>query len=139
MNGSSLPGITKIEIIRCRDLAPHLMQHSMSGCIVCVAAPSIDIEFYGKPSLKWEGVTLNGTPQESSTLEFQTSRHIPQGEHLAFVVTTPSGKQYLIGTREGRFPVIKYAETTGDTAGTAAVRTYKITHIGLKSVLPCIL
>lgn len=139
MNSYSLPGITRIRIVRCRHLSPHLMLHSVCGCTVAIAAPYETVEFTGRPTLTWEGTKVNGDRQEKATLEFSTLRELPEGERLAFVVTGASGRQYLIGTREDRYPVISYSQTSGDTSGQPAVRTYKITHIARKSVLPCVL
>ena len=139
MSHHSLPGISKIHIVHCADLPPAAMLHSICGCMVTVIAPAIQVKFIGRPLLSWEGTKINGERQEKSTLEFSTLTSLPEGENLAFVLTTAGGRQYLIGTREGRFPVINYTESTGQPGGSAAVRTYKITHIALKSVLPCIL
>ena len=139
MSSYSLPGIRAIHYVRCSDLTPDLMLQSLCGIHVAVMVPAVAIEFSGKPSLKWDGSMVNGSRQEKSTLEFSTSVHLPEGENLAFIVTGAGGRQYLIGAREARFPVITYSETSGDPAGQAAVRTYKITHIAQKSVLPCVL
>lgn len=134
-----LPGITKIQIVRCSDLASGLMLHSICGCVVAIAAPSVSVPFVGRPMLKWEGTKVNGSRQEKSTLEFSTTEPLPEGENLAFVITGASGKQRLIGTREGKYPKIDYSESTGEPGGSPALRTYKITHIAQKSVLPCVL
>lgn len=139
MNCYSLPGIRKIQIVRCNDLAAGLMLHSICGCMAVIAAPSVAVEFVGRPTLKWDGSKVNGTRQEKSTLEFSTVHQLPEGENLAFVVTGAGGRQYLIGTREANYPVINYSGSTGEPGGNAAVRTYKITHIAQKSVLPCVL
>ena len=139
MSSYSLPGITRICIVRCAHLAPHLMLHSICGGLVAIAAPYETVEFTGRPTLTWEGTKANGDRQEKATLEFSTLRALPEGERLAFVVTAASGQQYLIGTREGRYPVIGYTHTTGDTTGSPAVRTYKITHTAQKSVLECVM
>lgn len=139
MSSYSLPGITRIRIVRCADLGPHLMLHSICGCVVAIAAPYETVEFTGRPTLTWEGTKAHGDRQEKATLEFSTLRELPEGERLAFVVTCASGRQYLIGTREGRYPVITYTHSTGDPSGTAAARTYKITHTARKSVLVCVL
>lgn len=104
-----------------------------------LSIPSTPIKFYGHPTLKWEGSKVNGARQEKTTLEFLTNEVLPDNKHIAFVVTTASGKQYLIGTREPKYPVITYSETSGAPDGEAALRAYKITHIAQKSVLPCIL
>lgn len=115
------------------------MLHSICGCVVAIAAPSETIEFSGRPTLQWDGTKVNGTRQEKTKLEFATIHHLPEGEHLAFVVTAADGRQYLIGSREGRYPKIEYTESTGEPGRSAAVRTYKISHIAQKSVLPCVL
>lgn len=139
MSCYSLPGITRIEILRCDNLPPSLMFNSICGCIVVLYRPSEKVDFIGRPTLKWEGTIVNGIRQEKSTLEFSTLSPLPEGVNLAFVVTGADGEQRLVGTREGRYPVITYSDSTGEAGGSAAVRIYKITHIALKSVLPCIL
>lgn len=139
MSHHSLPGIKKIQIVRCNDLPSSAMLNSICGCIVAVAAPASSIDFIGRPLLTWDGSKVNGLRQEKSTLEFVSARPLPEGENLAFIVTGAGGQQYLIGTREGNFPIINYSDTTGELGGSAAVRTYKITHIAQKSVLPCVL
>lgn len=139
MSFYSIPGIRKIQIVRCSDLASGLMLHSICGCMVAIAAPSVSVEFVGRPILRWEGAKVNGTRQEKSTLEFSTIQHLPEGENLAFVITGAGGRQVLVGTREGKYPIINYSDSTGEPGGNAAVRTYKITHIAQKSVLPCVL
>lgn len=139
MTRCSLPGITKIRMILCPELPPGLMFQSICGCVPALAVRSEPVGFIGRPLLKWEGAIVNGSRQEKSTLEFKTHSPLPEGRRLAFVVTSASGRQYLIGTREPLYPVITYSDTTGAPDGEAAVRTYKITHIALKSVLRCVL
>ncbi|MEE0979579.1 MAG: hypothetical protein UH625_09260 [Muribaculaceae bacterium] len=139
MSCQTVPGIKRIQIVRCGDLPAGLMLHAICGCIVALAVPSEDIEFTGRPTLQWEGGRVNGTNQEKSKLEFTTIHPLPEGERLAFVVTGADGRQYLIGTKEGRYPKIDYSESTGEPGKSASVRSYKISHIGQKSVLPCVL
>lgn len=139
MQTNTLPGIVKIQIVRCSDIQPHVMLTSICGAVVALALPAVTIKFYGQPSLKWDGSTVNGSRQEKSTLEFSTTDQLPEGDRLAFVLTVASGKQYLIGSLEPKYPQINYSETAGAPDGEAALRTYKITHIAQKSVLPCVL
>lgn len=139
MECNTLPGIVKIQMIRCADIHPHVMYASLCGTVVALALSAVTVKFYGTPSLKWDGSLINGSRQEKATLEFSTSEKLPEGERLAFVLTVASGKQYLIGAREPKYPQINYTETAGAPDGDAALRTYKITHIAQKSVLPCVL
>lgn len=139
MKTNSLPGIVRIQMVRCEDIQPNVMLAALAGAEVALALPAQQINFYGYPAFKWDGSIVNGARQEKSTLEFSTSDVIPEGLRIAFVLTCASGKQYLIGAREPKYPLITFSETAGAPDGDAAVRTYKITHIAPKSVLPCIL
>lgn len=115
------------------------MYASSCGALIALALPAVTVKFYGIPSLKWDGSLVNGSRQEKATLEFSTSDKLPEGERIAFVLTVASGKQYLIGSREPKYPQVNYSETAGAPDGEAALRTYKITHVAQKSVLPCVL
>lgn len=136
---NTLPGIVSIRFTECDNLQPHVMQQSISGAVIDLAVPAEKISFFGIPKCQWSGTLASGCREEKSTLEFNTSDILPEGRRIAFIVTVASGKQFLIGSREPRYPQIEYTETTGSPSGDAAVRTYKITHVALKSVLPCVL
>lgn len=136
---TTLPGIVSIRYTDCDNIQPHVMQQSISGAVIDLALPSVAVNFYGIPKCQWDGTLSSGCRQEKSTLEFATSDILPEGRRIAFIVTVASGKQYLIGSREPKYPQVEYSESTGSPSGDAAVRTYKITHIALKSVLPCVL
>ena len=135
---NTLPGIVKIEVVRCDQLPDNVMLIAITRGVVTLVLQPQEVKFYGQPSLKWEGSLVNKAPQEKSTLEFRTPMRLRDDVRLAFIVTAASGKKYLIGSREGKYPVVTYTETTGAPDGEAALRTYKITHIARKSVLECI-
>ena len=139
MNSNTVPGIVRIDVAFCSDLSRNLMFHSIAGAVIALATKTVRVSFYGVPSLKWESEPLNGVRNERSTLEFDSSMVLPEGERLAFIVTTASGRQFLIGTREPNYPVITFSESSGSPGGEAAVRHYVVSHLALKSVLPCIL
>ena len=135
---NTLPGIVKIEVVRCDQLPDNVMLTAITRGVVTLVLQPQEVKFYGQPSLKWEGSLVNKAPQEKSTLEFRTPMRLRDDVRLAFIVTAASGKKYLIGSREGKYPVVTYTETTGAPDGEAALRTYKITHIARKSLLECI-
>lgn len=139
MSSYSLPGIRKIQIVNSTDLDRGLMLRSISGCRITLVAQPTTIQHFGRATLKCEGSKVRGSRQEKSTLEFDTTEHLPEGVDIAFVVTSTGGEQYLIGTREPNHPVINYTDSTGSPDGDPAVRTYKITHTAQKSMLPCVL
>lgn len=134
----TIPGIVKIEVVRCAQLPANVMLTAITrGSVTLVLEPE-EVTFYGQPTLKWEGLLVNKAPQEKSTLEFKTPHRLHDNVRIAFIVTAASGKKYLIGSREGKYPVVTYTETTGTPDGEAALRSYKITHLARKSVLECI-
>lgn len=136
---TTLPGIVSIRYTDCANIQPHAMQQSICGAVVDLALPSVKVSFYGQPKFEIDGSLSSGDRQEKTTIEFATSDILPEGRHLAFILTCASGKQWLVGTREPKYPQVNYSETAGSPSGDAAVRTYKITHIALKSALPCVL
>ncbi len=139
MNTSRLPGIVRIHIVRCAHLPAYLTLKSLSGSFVAIAAPATAVSFCGRPTLVCENSFVNGRPQATVTLEFKTATPLPEGVHLAFVVTLADRRQLLIGTREPNYPQVSWQESAGNPGGEAAVRTYKIKHIAVKSALPCVL
>lgn len=134
---NTLPGIVSIRYTDCDNLQPHVMQQSISGAVIYLALPTVKVSFFGVPKCQWTGSLSSGCRQEKVTLEFDTTDILPEGRRLAFILTVASGRQFLIGSREPKYPQIEYTETTGSPSGDAALRTYKITHVALKSVLPC--
>lgn len=139
MSCHRIPGITRIEYTRAAELPSRLMELSLSrGHRVGLQVATERIEYSGKATLSWEGTMGNGQRAEKSTLEFTTIHRLPEGERLAFIVTAASGEQYLIGTREGRYPVVEYTDTAGESGKTASARRYKITHTGRRSAIECV-
>lgn len=134
-----IPGITKIGYLRTLQLPRDVMLQSMAGIKIGLSAYVTWLPVAGEASLSWNGSISNRAPQEKSTLTFKTHFSIPCDERIAFVVKCASGRHYLIGSREGRRPIVSYTETTGKTNGDPAVRSYTITHIARKSVLECAL
>ena len=56
---------------------------------------------------------------------------------LAFVIQTVDGKQYLIGTADKPFPVIKVDDSTGKVDGDSAATKYTISYTNKVALVPC--
>ena len=135
---SRLPEIVELGYVPCRLLTPDLMLQSMTGQVVAISAPITSVNIISQATYNWEGSIVNHARQEKGTLKFITLDSIPDDEPVAFVLTTAARKQYLIGKREGRFPVITYSDTTGQRAGDRAARTFTVTYIAAKAALECV-
>lgn len=137
MSKNNIPGIVSIDVIPCRLLHQYITSRALAKLPCGITARGIPVKLEGKATLTWDWTKVGGLPIEASTLEFTSSTVLPEGEPLAFVITGASGKQFLIGTREPSYPVVTYTETTGSPDGEAAIRRYKVTHKGQKSVVSC--
>ena len=135
---SRLPEIVELGYVPCRLLTPDLMLQGMTGQIVAISVPITPINIISQATYGWEGTITNHARQEKGTLKFITLDIIPDDEPMAFVLTTAARRQYIVGKREGRYPVINYSDTTGQRAGDRAARTYTVTYVAAKAALECI-
>lgn len=133
-----LPEISELGFVPCRLLPADIMLRGITGQTVVIPAQISPINIIGEASCSWEGSMVNHARQEKGTLKFITNDNIPDDEPLAFVMTTPNRRQYILGKREGRYPVINYSDTTGQRAGERAARTYTVAYVAQKAVIECV-
>ena len=133
-----LPEISELGFVPCRLLPPDIMLQSLTGQLVAISAPITSINIIAQATFTWDGNIVNHAREEKGTLNFITNDYIPDHEPLAFVLTTPDRQQYIVGKREGRFPVINYSDTTGQRTGDRAARTYTVTYVATKAAIECV-
>ena len=104
---------------------------------VGVYAATRTIRFFGTPSCDTSMEHENKGKVEHTTLSFSTLNELPTDAPLAFVVTTVSGKNFLIGVQEWPFPIVKIKSTTGKLNGEAATHKVTVTFSAEKSLIPC--
>lgn len=130
-----LPGITSLSYLYCHQLTPNLALSFRSGIPVGVFAPNIPISFHGIPECEAVDAPENNGHAESTTLSFRTTQQIPTQYNLAFLVTTASGQNFLIGTKED-FPTIQVTTVTGTPTGAPAGYQIEVKLTALKSLIP---
>lgn len=138
MPSISLPGLRTVRYCRCSDLPRSLMLMSQAGVIPTLSICTLDltaVEFIGEATLSVDGSTSCGARSEKSTIQFSSLEELPEGVPLAFIVTDVNAVSYVVGTREPRYPVVDYSQTTGKPGHDRNIRTYKITHVGAKSAV----
>lgn len=109
------------------------MPRSMAGELPFIAASFIPVKFHGNALLETECLTDANGKSTTATITFNSLADIPLNRRLAFLVQTAGGEYRLVGTRERRYPVVSYTESSGTPDGEAACRTYKITHKDIDS------
>ena len=73
----------------------------------------------------------------NAVLRFRSGVLIPDNGHLAFVVTTPNGENFLIGSKERPFAIMEFEQNSGEPSGNPAGFDYEIKHVGIRSMIPC--
>ena len=134
---TSLPSITRIAFIECASLSPDILLRHKADIPVGVYVATRTIQFFGTPSCDTSMEHENNGNVEHTTLSFSTLDELPTDVPLAFVVTTASGKNFLIGVQEWPFPIVKIKSTTGKQNGEAATYKVMVTFSAEKSIIEC--
>ncbi len=134
---SRLPGITHLAYVKAESLPPYLLLQAEAGAPVGVLAEQTDVPFLRSSALcETETELDNNAPSETATLSFVSPCTIPTAVPLAFIITLATGEQWLLGTAEAPFPVVKRELTTGLPDGDAHQTKYTITCTNRQALLP---
>lgn len=132
-----LPGIIQIDAIVANDLMASITQKAMANVPIAILADSISVPHIGNAICEMESQFDNNSSLEKVKLTFSTTVLLPANQHLAFVVKTAEGKQYIIGTAEKPYPTIKLEASTGQVDGDSAVNKYTISYSNIVALVPC--
>ncbi len=134
-----LPGIKSIAFVECRLLPDNIGLHGITRNAVGIFAELQPVAFFDSPECTCTTEKKNGSYQDTASLKFSSGQWLPLRRKLAFVVTDVSGRNFVIGAKESPFPVIKVEEHKGSPSGESAAYSYEITHVALKSLVPCVI
>ena len=138
MSCISLPGIVRIAYISCTDLPEN------GAMMACVGAPAVvqasqltDISIEGEPTCEADTDFDNNSTLQKVKLKFQTLDHISVNIPHAFVIVSANGQQYIIGTRERPYPIVKVNTKTGLPSGDPSVMIYEVSLSAKVALSPC--
>ena len=131
-----LPGITKIWYIPADTLMPGITQRALARLPIGVFADIFSVPFTGEAVCETETEFDNNDYRQKLQLTFSTTVTLPSCR-LAFIIRTTNGKQFLIGTADHPFPIIKSIDTTGELDGDSAVTKYTINYTNTLALVPC--
>ncbi len=132
-----LPGIKAIGRLDCRLLPARVDLHGITRNVVGVFTDVYPVEFFDTPECSCTTERENGGYKDTASLKFFCGELLPLHLPLGFVVTDISGRHYLIGAREHPFPQVKVERQCGAPDGDAAGYYYEVTHVSIKSMVPC--
>lgn len=132
-----IPGITKIGWIHSFLLPRRIDLRAIVGQKVVLFVKPTEIEFSKSPELSVTRKKEGGAYSESSELSFVTPTELPKLSDIAFVIEGADKEKYIIGSRELPKANIEIARTPGAPEGSPNAYTVKVTHTGLRSLIPC--
>lgn len=131
-----LPGISRIAYVLAETLSPYISMQAIAKVPVGVFARLSFLSFDKRTALLETETELdNNDTIETATLTFYSSEELPTG-NLCFVVSLVNGEQYLIGTKEAPFPVVKREQTSGLPDGDAHTTKYTILYSNHMALVP---
>lgn len=132
-----LPGILKMMYVLADSLTASITQRALANVPIGIFADTFLVPHIGDAICELESQFDNNDTLEKVQLTFSTTAQLPTRQHLAFVILTVDGKQYLIGTAERPYPVIKRQDSTGKLDGDSAVTKYTISYTNKVALVPC--
>lgn len=134
-----LPGIKFIGWLDCRNLPDRVFLSAICGMTVAVLTDIHEIKFFDEPQCECVSKKDGAGYEDTATLKFLAGKEIPRSNFLAFVVTDSNDNSYLIGSKEKPFAVAQATHRTGVPSGDGAGFAYEITHVSIKSLVPCVI
>ncbi len=134
-----LPGIKSIGWVDCRCLPRRVDLSGICRMPVAILTDIHPIDFLDEPTCECKTEKENGGYKDTATLSFLTGKKLPVGASFGLVVTDVNDNSYLIGSLESPHPVVGCVQRTGTPSGESAGFQYEITHVSIKSMVPCII
>lgn len=131
-----LPGINKIFWLDARSLPPMVAMQSKCQHIISIFTDLNFIQIFDEAECQLASEKENKGSQETATLKFNCGFLVPDNNFLAFVFYDNNGNSYLLGSKE-RPVSVKWNYRTANQSGDPAGYEYEITHVDIKSMLPC--
>ena len=131
-----LPGITKIWYVPADTLMSGITERALANLPIGVFADIFPVPHVVEAICETETEFDNNDYRQKVQLTFSTTTTLPSCR-LAFIIRTATGKQFLIGTADQPFPIVKAVDTTGELDGEKAAIKYTITYTNKLALMPC--
>lgn len=134
-----LPGIKFIGWLDCRHLPCRVDLSAICLMPVPIFTDITPIDFFGEPECQCQTKKEGGGYEATASLKFLSDTDLPRNGHIGFVVTDANDNSYLIGSREHPRPIVERTHRTGSPSGDSAGILYEISHVALRTMVPCII
>ena len=131
-----LPSITKIWYVPADTLMSSITERALANLPIGVFADIFPVPFIGEALCETETEFDNNDYRQKVQLTFSTTTPLPSCR-LAFIIRTANNKQFLIGTADHPFPIIKSIDSTGELDGEKAATKYTVSYTNKPALVPC--
>lgn len=132
-----LPGIRHIAFVDAEALTPHITLQALAKIPVGIFARLSFVPFDKRTALcETESEFDNNSSLETATLTFTSSETLPTDRRLAFALTCVNGEQWLIGTHEAPYPLVKKEYSSGLPDGDTNTTQYTVTYTNKVALVP---
>ena len=133
-----LPGIIQIAYCQAQLLSTDVTFRALANMPVGIFTSLTTISHIGDAICEVETSFDNNDYLQKATLTFSSLESIPTDIPLAFVITTADHKQYLMGTKELPYTIIKSTTSTGSLDSDRAVTKYSISYQNTLALVSCV-
>ncbi len=133
-----LPGIINIAYCSAQLLSQDITFRALADVPVGIFTSLTSVSHIGDAICEVETTFDNNDYQQKATLTFSSLDAIPTDIPLAFVITTANKGQFLMGTRELPYTIIKSTSTTGVLDGDRAATKYTISYQNTLALVACV-
>lgn len=134
-----LPGVNFIGWLDSRHLTANVALAGICRMPIPILTTITPIDFFDEPQCECKTKKDSGGYEDTASLKFLCGEKLPDRLPLAFVVTDNNGRSFLIGSKEHPLAIVQPDERLGKPDGDNVGIFYEITHVAIKSLVPCII
>lgn len=132
-----LPGVKNIHYLDCSHILDNVALRGICQMPVPVLTAINAVDVCDEAECECQTERNGRSRFDTATLKFLSAEQLPNSINLGFVVTDVDGNSFLIGAKEPPFPQIKMTIRFGLPSGDGAGYFYEVTHVAIKSLIPC--
>ena len=134
----TLPGVKSVGWIDCDQLLQHVDLRHICRMPIPILTTIHPIDLENEAECSCTTIPDGRRFADTATLKFLSHSLIAIHLRLGFVIEDVNGKTYLIGSHEKPFPQVKIDMRCGLPSDDGAGFHYEVTHVAIRTMVPCI-
>lgn len=131
------PGISAVWLVDGDKLPPDVDLLAEVGLPASIMTTMQRVPLTGPGTATRKAVRTGASRFEEAELTFETLPQLLLPRNPAFVVRTPSGDTFLVGSLEEPHATVESIDSTGTPGGSKGAVGYTVKHVGLHALVAC--